>query len=85
MWPLLPEIIGIAVGIFIVVSMAIGVIFLAQSLGARRRPREANRVSDRGRPSGIALTTWRSCKRANFLPLVCALITRWTLRRSTWC
>jgi len=37
MWPPLPEIIGIAVGIFIVVSMAIGVIFLAQSLGASGR------------------------------------------------
>ena len=33
-WPLLPEIIGVAVGILIIVSAAIGVIFLAQSLGA---------------------------------------------------
>ena len=33
-WPPLRETIGLAVGIFIVVSMALGVIFLAQSLGA---------------------------------------------------
>jgi len=36
-WPPLPEIIGIAVGIVIVVSMAVGVIFIAQSLGASSR------------------------------------------------
>jgi len=33
-WPPLRETIGLAVGMLIVVSMAIGVIFLAQSLGA---------------------------------------------------
>ena len=33
-WPPLRETNGLAVGILIVVSMAIGVIFLAQSLGA---------------------------------------------------
>lgn len=33
-WPPLRETIGLPVGILIVVSMAIGVIFLAQSLGA---------------------------------------------------
>ncbi len=33
-WPPLNEFMGLAVGIIIVVSLAIGVIFLAQSLGA---------------------------------------------------
>ena len=33
-WPLLPEFIGLAAGILIVVSLATGVIFLAQSLEA---------------------------------------------------
>ena len=36
-WPPLRETIGLAVGILIVVSMAIGVIFLAQRLGASGR------------------------------------------------
>jgi hypothetical protein len=36
-WPPLRETIGLAVGICIVVSMAIAVIFLAQSLGASGR------------------------------------------------
>ena len=33
-WPLRREIIGLAVGILVLISAAIGVIFLAQSLGA---------------------------------------------------
>ena len=37
-WPPLPEFIGLAVGILIVVSLASGVIFLAQYLGASERP-----------------------------------------------
>ena len=36
-WAALREIIGVAVGILIIVSAAIGVIFLAQSLGASGR------------------------------------------------
>ena len=37
-WPLLPEFIGMTAGIIIVVSLAAGVIFLAQSLGASGQP-----------------------------------------------
>jgi hypothetical protein len=36
-WPTLREIIGVAVGILIIVSAAIGVIFIAHSLGANGR------------------------------------------------
>jgi hypothetical protein len=36
-WPLLPELLGLTIGIVIIASIAIGVIFLAQSLGASGR------------------------------------------------
>ena len=36
-WPPLPEFLGLAVGSLFVVLLAIGVIFLAQSLGASDR------------------------------------------------
>ena len=37
-WPLLPEFIGLAAGSLSVVSLAAGVIFLAQYLGASGQP-----------------------------------------------
>jgi hypothetical protein len=37
-WPLLPEFLGLAVGSLIVVSLAIGLFFLAQILGATGLP-----------------------------------------------
>jgi len=37
-WPTLREIVGVAVGILIILSAAIGVIFIAQSLGASGYP-----------------------------------------------
>jgi hypothetical protein len=37
-WPLLPEFIGFSAGSLIVVSLAAGVIFLAQCLGATGEP-----------------------------------------------
>jgi uncharacterized membrane protein HdeD (DUF308 family) len=36
-WPLLPQFVGLTIGIVIIASIAIGVIFLAQSLGASGR------------------------------------------------
>jgi hypothetical protein len=33
-WPLLPELLGLTIGIVIIASIAIGVIFLAKSAGA---------------------------------------------------
>ena len=36
-WPLLPELLGLTIGIVIIASIAIGVIFLAQSVGASGR------------------------------------------------
>jgi hypothetical protein len=36
-WPLLPEFLGLTIGIVIIASIAIGLIFLAQSVGASGR------------------------------------------------
>ena len=36
-WPLLPELLGLTIGIVIIASIAIGVIFLAHSVGASGR------------------------------------------------
>jgi hypothetical protein len=36
-WPLLPELLGLTIGIVIIASIAIGVIFLAHSVGANGR------------------------------------------------
>ena len=36
-WPLLPQFLGLTIGIVIIASIAIGVIFLAQSVGASGR------------------------------------------------